>query len=209
MTLDGQTATSTGDSQWISNEQSRQYVHQMRDRSDAIMVGIGTILADDPSLTTRLPEGGKDPVRIIVDSKLRIPESARVVCQESSARSIIITTNQADEAKIVSIQSKGVEVIVVSDRDGRVDLSQAMEKLGALNIQSILLEGGANLAASALKEGIVDRVAVFIAPKLLGGNDGSSVLLGPGCSSLEDALHLKDIRVRHFADDILVEGEIR
>ncbi len=208
MTLDGQTATSAGDSQWISNDQSRQYVHRMRDRSDAIMAGIGTILADDPQLTTRLPDGGKDPVRVIADSRLRIPVSARVFNPASSAGVIILTTVQAESERKKVLENAGAEIIVVPEQQERIDLQAAMRELGSRGIQSVLLEGGATLAAEALKGGVVDRAAVFIAPKLLGGSDGSAVLAGAGCTRLQDAIQLKGIRLQQFADDILVEGEI-
>ena len=208
MTLDGQTATSAGDSQWISNELSRQHVHQMRDQSDAIMVGVGTVLEDDPKLTTRLPGGGKDPIRVVVDSKLSIPESALVFNPESPASVIVVTTDQADNSRKQAIEGMGAEIIVVPALDGRVDLKTAMQELGRRGIQSVLLEGGATLAAEALKCGVVDRTALFIAPKFLGGNDGSSLFSGAGCVRLQDAIQLKDIRIRQFADDILVEGEV-
>ncbi len=207
MTLDGQTATSTGDSQWISNEQSRLHVQQMRDHADAIMVGVGTVLADNPQLTARIPDG-KDPIRVVIDSTLSIPETARVFNPASSAGVIVVTTGQADSGKLKAIEKAGAEIITVPDKDGRVDLQKAMQELGARNIQSILLEGGATLAADALASGVVDRAAVFIAPKLLGGNDGKAVLTGAGCTRLNEALRLQDIRVRRFADDILIEGEI-
>ncbi|PLX98980.1 MAG: bifunctional diaminohydroxyphosphoribosylaminopyrimidine deaminase/5-amino-6-(5-phosphoribosylamino)uracil reductase RibD [Desulfuromonas sp.] len=208
MTLDGQTATADGDSQWISNEQSRHHVHQMRNVSDAIMVGVGTVLADDPQLTTRLPHNGKDPVRIIVDSNLKIPETARVFNPDSAAQVILLTTPRADAGKITALQNIGAEVVVVPERNGRVDLRAAMQELGRRDIQSVLLEGGATVAAEALKCGIVDRMAIFIAPKLLVGNDGKCLFNGSGCKLMKDALQLKAVTVRQFADDILVEGEV-
>jgi len=208
MTLDGQTATSSGDSQWISNETSRQHVHLMRDQSDAIMVGIGTILADDPLLTTRLTEGGKDPIRIIVDSKLQIPESARVFDSASTAKVLVVTTEYADPAKLKKLQDSGVEVIVTPANEGRVDLLAMIQELGSRDIQSILLEGGATLAAEALRCQIVDRAAIFVAPKMLGGNDGRTLFSGPGCKQLKNAIRIKDMQVHHFDDDILIEGEI-
>lgn len=209
MTLDGQTATSTGDSRWISNEQSRHFVHQMRDKTDAIMVGIGTVLADDPQLTTRLPGGvGKDPIRVIVDSKLRIPDNAQVLSVDSPASVIIVTTDAADPVKMDKLKTRGVEFIIVGENDGKVDLLEMVKELGQRDMQSILLEGGAILAAQALRYKIADRAAVFIAPKFLGGDDGSGVFSGVGCTKMNNAVQLKDINVRHFGDDILVEGEI-
>lgn len=208
MTLDGQTATSTGDSKWISNAASRQHVHTMRDQSDAIMVGVGTILADDPQLTTRLEKDGKDPTRIVVDSHLRVPVSAKILSLSSTAPTILVTTDTADRERIDQLSRSGIEVVVAPSVDGRVDLKILMEMLGARGVQSILLEGGATLAAEALKSGIVDHVALFVAPKLLGGSDGRSLLSGRGCRFMTDAIRLSDIRLQQFDDDILIEGEI-
>jgi len=208
MTLDGQTATASGDSQWISSEESRLHVHRMRDQSDAIMVGIGTVLTDNPRLTTRLPEGGKDPVRIVVDSNLRISNSAHVLPGESSTSVIIVTTDRADEARIAEFTSAGVEIIVVPENNKLVDLNAMMAELGRRQIQSILLEGGATLAAEALRRKVIDRAAVFIAPKFLGGADGAGLFSGPGCSQISDAVQLQNIRLQKFADDVLIEGEI-
>lgn len=208
MTMDGQTATSTGDSQWISGTESRHYVHQLRDRSDAIMVGIGTVLADNPQLTTRLPQSGQDPIRIIVDSNLQIPVSARVLTVDSKASAIIVTTDRADLRRISALEKFGNEIIVVPNKDGRVDLKVMLAELGRRNIQSILLEGGATLAAEAVRSEIVDRVAMFIAPIFLGGDDGAGVFSGVGCRKLSDAVKLQNTRVQKFGDDILIEGEI-
>lgn len=208
MTLDGRTATSTGDSKWISNEKSRLHVHHMRDRCDAIMVGVGTVLVDDPQLTTRLPDGGRDPVRIIVDSKLRIPASARVLAIDSTAPTIVATTSTAERDKISELESVGAEIIIVPDTEGSVDLPALMQALGKRDIQSILLEGGARLAAAALRVQMVDRVAVFIAPRLLAGSDGAGLFAGAGFLSMDESIRLQDVRSRQFDDDILVEGEI-
>lgn len=208
MTLDGQTATANGDSRWISNDLSRAYVHEMRNRNDAIMVGIGTVLADDPQLTTRLPEGGRDPIRIVVDSHLELPLTARLLNNDSPARVIVVTTDTANADRSGNLQDKGVEVIALPASNGKVDLKLMLAELGRRNIQSILLEGGATLATEALRHGIIDRVAIFIAPKLLGGSDGTMLFNGPGRTAMSDALQLHNTRVRFFGDDILVEGEV-
>ncbi len=208
MTLDGQTSTSTGDSRWISGEMSRQYVHRMRDRADAIMVGIGTVLADDPKLTTRHPEGGRDPLRVVVDTHLRIPETAQLLTVDSQAGTIVFTTDAADARKRERLVKIGVEVVVVPAVEERVDLQSVMLDLGRRNIQSVLLEGGATLAAEALRRRVVDRAAFFIAPMLFGGDDGSAVFSGRGCRLVKEAVRLDNVRIRQIADDILVEGEV-
>ena len=208
MTLDGQTATSSGDSRWISNEASRTHVHEMRNRCDAIMVGIGTVLADDPQLTTRLPQGGHDPIRIVVDSKLQLPPSSRLLNVDSSAKVIIVTTEAAPLERAEPLRQMGAEIIVLPAMEGRVDIGLMFAELGRRNIQSVLLEGGATLAAEALRRGMIDRIAIFVAPKMLGGNDGSLLFAGPGVTAMNDAVQLKNTRIRLFDGDILIEGEV-
>ncbi len=209
MTLDGQTATHAGDSQWITGELSRLYVHRMRNRSDAILTGIGSILADDSRLTTRLPEGGRDALRIVVDSQLRIPARAQILSPDTARLPLIATTSAAPDSRIEELRDNGVEVVLFeSDPDGRVSLVDLMRYLGRRNIQSLLLEAGSVLNGAALRSRIVDRVAFFIAPKLLGGEEGSPVFSGAGVKLLKDAVELQDIRSCFFANDILIEGEV-
>jgi diaminohydroxyphosphoribosylaminopyrimidine deaminase/5-amino-6-(5-phosphoribosylamino)uracil reductase len=209
MTMDGQTATNCGDSKWVSGEQSRLHVHRMRNRSDAILTGIGSILADDSQLTTRLPEGGRDALRIVVDSQLRIPDTAKILSPDAAALPLIATTSAAPQSRIDELKGKGVEVIVIpSDSVGRVSLSELMVDLGQRNIQSLLLEAGSELNGAVLRAGLVDRVAFFIAPKILGGDDGRSVFSGPGVGLMKDAVQLWDIRSCSFDDDMLIEGEV-
>jgi diaminohydroxyphosphoribosylaminopyrimidine deaminase/5-amino-6-(5-phosphoribosylamino)uracil reductase len=209
MTLDGQTATNGGDSKWITGEQSRLHVHRMRNRSDAILTGIGSILADDSQLTTRLPEGGRDALRIVVDSQLRIPDSARILSTDSLATPLIVTTRFASQKRVQELVNRGIEVLIVSpDQDGRVSLPELMKYLGQRNIQSLLLEAGSILNGSALRSGIVDRVAFFIAPKILGGDNGRFVFSGKGVTFLNQAVTLGDIRTCSFDEDILIEAEV-
>jgi diaminohydroxyphosphoribosylaminopyrimidine deaminase/5-amino-6-(5-phosphoribosylamino)uracil reductase len=209
MTLDGQTATKCGNSQWVTGEQSRLHVHRMRNRTDAILTGIGSILADDSRLTTRLPERGRDPLRIVVDSQLRLSDTAKILSSDSSAMPLIATTSAASPARIQDLARKGVEVLILaSDPEGRVSLIDLMICLGKRNVQSLLLEAGSVLNGAALRAGIVDRVAFFVAPKLLGGDDGRPVFSGAGANLLADAVNLHDIRSRSFGDDILIEGEV-
>lgn len=208
-TLDGRTATVTGDSRWITGTESRVWVHQLRDRMDAVMVGIGTLLRDDPLLTTRLPEGGRDAARIVVDSRLRIPESAAILSVESAAPTIIATTHAAPAEKIARLEARGAQIIVAAAGEEGVDLRDLLRQLGSSGIQSILLEGGNILNASALKAGLIDRFMIFIAPLLLGSGEAPGIFAGPGVERLADALRLSAIRVRRFGDDTLIEGEVR
>jgi diaminohydroxyphosphoribosylaminopyrimidine deaminase/5-amino-6-(5-phosphoribosylamino)uracil reductase len=208
ITLDGRTATSIGHSQWITNAASRAEVHCLRDRVDGIMVGIGTLLQDNPRLTTRLPEGGRDPERIVVDSCLRTPDSAALLHLNSSAATLVATTERAPSDKVARLRDRGVEVMVLPERDGRVDLAALLATLGRRGLQSVLLEGGARLNTGFWSAGLVDRVMIFIAPKIIGGDDGRGIFAGPGVTSLTEAAVLRDVRVRRFGEDMLVEGEV-
>ncbi|MEW6614925.1 MAG: bifunctional diaminohydroxyphosphoribosylaminopyrimidine deaminase/5-amino-6-(5-phosphoribosylamino)uracil reductase RibD [Thermodesulfobacteriota bacterium] len=207
--LDGKIATRVGDSRWISNEKSRAFLHRLRDEADGILVGIGTIMADDPKLTTRLNgRKGKDPVRIVVDSKLRIKLRAKVLKPESEAGTIIATTELAPREKIKKLEELGVRVLVVGSKDNRVDLRELMYELGKLEITSLIIEGGAEVNASSLGSGIVDKVLFFYAPKIIGGADALGMVGGEGVEKLNDAINLKNVRVRRLGDDILVEGYV-
>ena len=206
MTLDGKIATHSGKSKWITSEGSRRLVHLIRNEVDAVMVGIGTLIKDDPSLTTRLPDGeGRDAIRIILDRHARILLDSKVLNQESDARTIVAVTSSAPEDKIEQIKQKA-EVIVIPEKDGRVDLLELMKKLGQMEITSVMIEGGAEVNASALRAGIVDRVMFFIAPKIFGGSDAPSPVGGDGVDEPDDAILLKDISVEQIGEDLLVTG---
>jgi diaminohydroxyphosphoribosylaminopyrimidine deaminase/5-amino-6-(5-phosphoribosylamino)uracil reductase len=209
MTFDGQLATRTGDSRWVSGAESRQLVHCLRDRVDAIMVGVETILADDPQLTTRLPRGGRDPLRVVVDSCLRIPPESRIVQQESQAATLIATTRRAPSENFAKLEDAGCEVLVLPANDGRVSLPDLWRELGRRNIQSLLLEGGRTLAAAALNAGLINRLQVYIAPKLLGGAGLSGLFAGDGCRLMKDALPLDNLTVEKVGDDLLLTAEVK
>lgn len=208
LTLDGQTATSTGDSQWISNRHSREEVHRLRDRVDAIMVGIGTVLNDDPKLTTRL-SGGRDPLRIVVDSHLRTPPQSALLHLDSSADTLIAHLATASADRRHRLLENGAKLLEIAESAGRVDLHDLLVQLGRRGIQSILLEGGAQLNAAFLKADLIDRMMVFIAPKVIGGQGGYAIFAGEGVSRLVDAKQLQDVRFRQFSDNILIEGEVK
>lgn len=210
MTLDGKIASITGDARWISNEKSREEVHKLRNRVGAIMVGLGTIIADDPSLNTRIVEGkGKDPIRIIVDSHCTIPVTSKVLHIESEAKTIIAVTRQADHLKIEAVETTGAEVLVIKDNDGRVDLTSLLRVLGNRGIDSILIEGGGELSYSALEAELVDKVQVYIAPKIIGGAKAPSPVAGKGITLMREAIELKDIKRKILDEDIMIEGYIR
>lgn len=210
MTIDGKIATTTGDSKWISNEKSRAYVHELRQRVTGIMVGIGTVLMDDPELTTR--RGGLislNPTRIIIDSKARIPLDAKVLKCDKDTKTIIVTTEFADKSKIEAIKQKGAEVIVTQSKDKWVDLKHLMTVLGDMEIDSILLEGGSTLNYSAIEAGIVDKTITFISPKIFGGTSGKTTVGGKGIEHVKDSIKLMDVEVTRFDEDIMVEAYVK
>lgn len=206
ITIDGAVATASGDSQWISGAESRVATHHLRHTHDAIMVGIGTVLADNPRLTTRLPEGGgMNPLRIIVDSSLRTPSTSALLTE--TGRTLILTAAAASTAKEERLRAENVEILRIAGGGGKVDLLEAMRQLGARGLQSILLEGGGRLHHGALHAGIVDRLCIFIAPLLLGGS-GIPLFCGSGVSTLKSAFRLRQLQIERYGDDLLLDGEL-
>ena len=187
--LDGKIATVGGESQWISGEASRKFSHHLRDIHDAILVGVGTVLADNPSLTTRLVEG-KNPARVIVDSNARTPLSSKVVT-DKSAQTIIAVTSIAPSEKISALKNLGVEIIFAGDGE-RVDLKILMNELARREITSVLVEGGGTIHFSMLKEKLVDKIFAFVAPKIIGGKNSLTAVAGAGFEKLSDAVNLKN-----------------
>lgn len=207
MTLDGKIATATGQSKWITNETSRAYGYKLRDIYDGIMVGINTVIEDNPMLTARV-DGGKNPIRIVVDSSLKIDINANVV-QDKSAKTIIATTDKADKDKILKLQAQDVDVIVVDkDENDKVDIEKLLDILGQQNICSILVEGGATLSGSFVAKKLVDKVYFFIAPKIVGGKEAKTPVAGTGILNLQEALALKDIQIEKLEEDILIIGRV-
>lgn len=207
MTLDGKIATATGQSKWITNETSRAYGYKLRDIYDGIMVGINTVIEDNPMLTARV-DGGKNPIRIVVDSSLKIDINANVV-QDKSAKTIVATTDKADKDKILKLQAQDVDVIVVDkDENDKVDIEKLLDILGQQNICSILVEGGATLSGSFVAKKLVDKVYFFIAPKIIGGKEAKTPVAGTGILNLQEALALKDIQIEKLEEDILIIGRV-
>ncbi|AFS79590.1 riboflavin biosynthesis protein RibD [Gottschalkia acidurici 9a] len=209
MTLDGKIATHIGDSKWISNSLSRKHVHEIRHKLSSIMVGIGTVLKDNPSLNTRLEDKeGLDPIRIIVDTKGRIPLDSKVINLKSSSRTIVATTELAPKDKLKALEDKDVEIIITPVKDSYVDLIYLLKSLGSKGIDSILLEGGSELSFSALQENIVDKVVAFISPKIIGGSSAKTPIGGTGIEFMKDAINLNNISLKTFNEDIMIEGYI-
>lgn len=207
MTLDGKIATATGQSKWITNETSRAYGYKLRDIYDGIMVGINTVIEDNPMLTARV-DGGKNPIRIVVDSSLKIDINANVV-QDKSAKTIVATTDKANKDKILKLQAQNVDVIVVDkDENDKVDIEKLLNILGQQNICSILVEGGATLSGSFVAKKLVDKVYFFIAPKIVGGKEAKTPVAGTGILNLQEALALKDIQIEKLEEDILIIGRV-
>jgi diaminohydroxyphosphoribosylaminopyrimidine deaminase/5-amino-6-(5-phosphoribosylamino)uracil reductase len=205
MSLDGKIATKKGESKWITGDKAREQVHKLRNEVTGIMVGVNTVIMDDPELTCRI-EDGKNPIRIIVDSSLRIPKQSKIVNTSNKIRTIIATTDKAKEKDKTELINKCVEIIEVNSKEGKVDLKELAIKLGNLGIDSILLEGGGELNYSALEAGIVDKIQMYIAPKIVGGTLAKGPVSGSGIELLSDAFVLKSLSTRSVGEDILIEG---
>lgn len=207
MTLDGKTATADGESKWITGEEARLYGHFLRDENDAILVGIGTVLADRPSLTTRLPEGnGKNPLRIILDSKARTPLDAPFL-HDGAASVLIATTEAAPKENVDRLRGLGAEVLIAG-AGPTVDLPLLLQSLGERKICSLLVEGGSTIHFSFLREKLADKIYAFIAPLLVGGKSATSAVGGEGFSRLADAARLTNIKTEIIGADLCVSGYI-
>ena len=208
MTIDGKIATRTYESQWITSEESRKFSHELRGMCDAIMVGINTVLKDDPTLNVRAGRYPHSPARIIVDSRLRISPSAKVLSKDLENIAIIATTENCNREKFeILSKMENVNVVIVKEKNKMVDLRDLMDKLKIFNISSILLEGGGSLNASMLREKLVDKFYFFIAPKII-GSDGISAIGSMGIEKLDEAIDLKDVEVTKIATDILIKGRM-
>ena len=230
MSLDGKIATGTGDSKWISGEESREYVHQLRGAVDAIMVGVNTVIADDPMLTVRWEgverkgtgeEGGerkgkgggggerKQPIRVIVDSKARTPHTAQVFKQPGKI--IVATTPAAPSVQTKKLKEAGAEVLELppfSPDEGLVDLGELLAELGRRQITGVMVEGGGTLLGSFFEQGLVDKLIVFIAPVIIGGAEARLAVGGKGAERITDALRLSHVEVERFGDDVMICGYI-
>ena len=208
MTLDGKIAAYTGDSRWVTNEQSRKLVHELRSEMAAVMVGIGTVLADDPMLNVRLEGEHHQPIRIVVDSNLRIPIDSQLVKTAKEYRTIVATTVSDNCRDARPCVSTGIELIQCKSNNGHVDINDLITKLGAMGIDSLLLEGGGTLNAAFLEAGCVDEVWAFIAPKIIGGESAKTPVSGKGIKKMSDAIQLQNIDIQNINGDILIKGKI-
>ncbi len=206
MTADGKTATRAGLSKWITGEASRQHVHELRKQFAGIMCGIGTVIADDPSLTCRI-ENPSNPVRIVCDTHLRIPMDCKIVHTAKEVPTIIATASE-NHAKLEKLQNLGVQILQVSSKEGHINLKSLMRKLGAQGLDSVLLEGGSHLHESALRAGIVQHVQIYIAPKIFGGVSAKTAIGGVGVSEVDEAYRLSAPEIRQYGNDILLDYDI-
>ncbi len=206
MTLDGKIAAYTGDSHWVTGEDSRRKVQEMRAALMGIMVGIGTVKVDNPMLNCRLEGDVRQPVRIVVDSRASISLDAQLVQTARDYRTWIVHTESVEEEKLRSLQACGVETILCRSRAGRVDLQDLTKKIGQLGIDSVLLEGGGELNEAFLQEGLVDEVYTFIAPKLIGGKEAKTPVEGTGIARMQEAIVLNSVSVEKIGADVVVRG---
>jgi diaminohydroxyphosphoribosylaminopyrimidine deaminase/5-amino-6-(5-phosphoribosylamino)uracil reductase len=205
-TLDGRIATAVGDSKWISSEPSLKWAHRLRSLHDAVLVGVGTVLEDDPQLTVRLVKG-KNPLRVVADSRLKIPLNSRILKELENASTIIAATSQADIEKTLALNVIGVEVVTVGeDNEGMVDLKDLLQKLGKKNISSVLVEGGAMTITSFIRQGIADKLVVIIAPKIMG--EGVEAVGDLGILKVSRALKLSFDKVYRKGEDVVVEARV-
>jgi diaminohydroxyphosphoribosylaminopyrimidine deaminase/5-amino-6-(5-phosphoribosylamino)uracil reductase len=205
LSLDGRIAAESGDSRWISSAESRNLVHRWRNEADAVMVGAGTVIADNPRLTCRIA-GGRDPVRVVVDGHLRCPPAARVFAEASDAPALLVTSAANLARARRRYAGPGLEVIGCAAKGGRVDLRGLMRELGGRGWCRVLIEGGAHLASAALADGVVDHVAFFVAPILIGS--GMPALEGLHVPRVRQAVALKAMNEQRIGADLLVEADI-
>lgn len=208
MSVDGKIATSTGQSRYITSEKSRLYVHRMRCLVDAILVGVNTIISDDPKLNVRHCKCYRQPDIVIMDSDLRIPVGAKVFDREVKRKIFIATANRKKRNKLDFLRQQGGEIVFTKKKSGMLDIRDLVMKLKSRNVTSVLIEGGSSVNSSAVNAGIVDSVAFFISPKIIGGENSFSVIGGKGVRYLKNAIELKNIKIKRLGEDILIEGDI-
>jgi diaminohydroxyphosphoribosylaminopyrimidine deaminase / 5-amino-6-(5-phosphoribosylamino)uracil reductase len=208
MTLDGRIADRYGESKWITGDGARAAAHRLRSESDAIVVGVGTVLRDDPALTVRLERPWpREPYRVVLDTRARTPVTARLIAAGTKSRALVVTGEDADPARIAALTAAGATVVPVGSREGRVDARAALAALAEREVRAVLVEGGGEVHGAFVDAGLVDRVAVFIAPRLMGGREATPSIGGLGLS-LADALRLGALEVSRFGDDLLIEADV-
>jgi diaminohydroxyphosphoribosylaminopyrimidine deaminase / 5-amino-6-(5-phosphoribosylamino)uracil reductase len=205
--LDGRVATHTGESKWVTSEAARREGHVLRNACDAVLVGIGTVLADDPELTCRV-RGGRDPLRVVVDTQARTPTRARVVriARSSKAATMIAVGTGAPRRRTKQLEAAGAQLMFCKERRGVIDLEDLVKQLGKLELLSVLVEGGPTLLGGFFDRGLVNKLHAFIAPRVVGGQGALSSVGGEGVARLRDSMWLKDVRVSSVGDDLWITG---
>jgi diaminohydroxyphosphoribosylaminopyrimidine deaminase / 5-amino-6-(5-phosphoribosylamino)uracil reductase len=213
MTLDGKVATAKGESRWITGPRARQDAHRLRSHADAVVVGVGTVLKDNPTLTARLSDrplklAPRQPLRVVLDSRLRTSLTATVCAKQDQAKTLIVTTSRAPRSRHRSFEQVGVEVLSLSTKNGHVSLSALMTMLGKRGITSVLIEGGSTVNAAALREKLVNHVVLYLAPTLMGGQDAKAVIGDRSPKRLAQALPVHNLTIRRIGKDLVVEGDL-
>ncbi len=208
ITLDGKIADLHGASQWITGEEARREAHRLRREADAVVVGVGTVLRDDPRLDVRLdPPWPREPYRVVLDSQARTPTTARLISAGTPARALVAVGEAAAPDRVRALEQAGATVVRCRTRDGRVDPAAVLAELARREVRAVLVEGGAEIHAAFLDAGVVDRVVVFVAPRLLGGRSATPLVGGPG-RALKDAVPLGALSVRPVGDDLVIEADV-
>ena len=205
--LDGKIATRSGDSKWITSEDSRRYVHRLRGRVDAVVVGVNTVIKDNPMLISRA-SGARQPSRIIVDSRLKTPLSSRLFSNIEISPLIIATTKNISGRKRMPYEKKGARILSLKAKGSRVDLKALLKALAGMEMTHLLVEGGGELIWSFIEEGLVDEFLFFMAPKIIGGKDAVTAVEGNGFGRIKEAVVLKNLKIKHFKEDILIKAEV-
>ena len=214
MTMDGKVATANGESRWITGVKAREHVHKLRRQVDVIAVGVNTVLKDDPQLTARLRSRKtqskilRQPVRLIFDSSLRIPSTAKVLRNIGTNPTAIATTSRARHGKIEQLRAMDVEVLVLPQKRNQVSLRCCLQELGKMGIMSLMLEGGSELNAEFLREGLINQVYLYMSPSLLGGQNARGLIGGLSPKHLVDKFEIVNVRVKSLGDDFLVTGDL-
>jgi diaminohydroxyphosphoribosylaminopyrimidine deaminase/5-amino-6-(5-phosphoribosylamino)uracil reductase len=207
VTLDGRMAAQSGDSRWVTGDAARKHVHRMRDRSDAVMIGVGTVLADDPALTVRHVRG-RDPMRVVLDSTLLTPLSSQLVQGAAETETLIFHGENFDRERARALIDRGVTLLPVPRKDGGLDLEPILRELGRRNVMRLLVEGGPSLHGALLEGDYVDSLSIFIAPRILADPAGMPLAIGKPKLQMADAFALQKPKLRRFGDDLLIEGPL-
>lgn len=207
VTLDGRLATSTGDSRWITGERARREAHRLRDRHDAVLVGVGTVLADDPELNVRNVKG-VDPLRVVLDTDLRTPPTARAIAGQAARRPLVLHAPDADEGRRAALERAGAELVAVPRAAFGLELEAALRAVGERDVVRLLVEGGSRVHGAMLAQGLADRAAIFVAPMLVGAS-GKPLAATAGPERIADAWRLAHVRIRRLGDDVLVTGDVQ